>query len=47
MTDGDKIISDSSNITAKALDIAIPILKSKGYRFAKLSDYIEESIVKQ
>lgn len=47
MTDGDKIISDSSNITAKALDIAIPILKSKGYRFAKLSDYIEESSVKQ
>lgn len=42
MTDGDKIISDSPNITAKALDIAIPILKSKGYRFARLSDYIEE-----
>ena len=36
MTDGDKIISDSPNITAKALDIAIPILKSKENRFARL-----------
>lgn len=30
----------SSNVTAKALDIAIPILRSKGYSFAKLSDYL-------
>lgn len=46
MTDGDKTISDSPNVTAKALDIAIPILKSKGYKFAKLSDYMKESSVK-
>lgn len=32
----------SPNVTAKALDIAIPILKSKGYSFAKLSDYLRE-----
>lgn len=28
------------NLTAKALDMAIPILKSKGYSFARLSDYL-------
>ena len=32
-------ISDP-NVTAKGLDIAIPILKSKGYDFARLSDYL-------
>lgn len=46
MSDGNKDISNTENITAKALDIAIPILKSQGYRFAKLSDYIEESDVR-
>ncbi|MBU5428076.1 polysaccharide deacetylase family protein [Tissierella pigra] len=29
------------NLTAKALDMAIPILKSKGYSFARLSDYLK------
>ena len=32
-------ISDP-NVTAKALDIAIPVWKSKGYGFARLSDYL-------
>ena len=32
----------SPNITAKALDIAIPALQSEGYRFARLSDYLGE-----
>lgn len=32
----------SPNVTAEALDIAIPILKSRGYNFAKLSDYLKE-----
>lgn len=31
---------DSPNVTAQALDIVIPILKSQGYRFARLSDYL-------
>ncbi len=29
------------NLTAEALDIAIPILKDKGYSFARLSDYLK------
>lgn len=32
---------DSLNVTAEALDIVIPILKSKGYSFARVSDYLE------
>ena len=32
---------DSLNVTAQALDIAIPILKSKGYQFARVSDYLK------
>lgn len=35
-------ISDP-NVTAKALDIAIPILKSQGYSFARLSDYLRQN----
>ncbi|AFS79100.1 polysaccharide deacetylase [Gottschalkia acidurici 9a] len=42
MSDGNKYISNEPNITAKALDIAIPILKAQGYRFSKLSDYVSE-----
>ncbi|HHV64843.1 MAG TPA: polysaccharide deacetylase family protein [Peptococcaceae bacterium] len=34
-------VHSSNNITAEALDRAIPILKANGYRFAKLSDYLE------
>lgn len=32
---------NSSNVTASALDIVIPRLKQKGYRFARLSDYLK------
>ncbi len=30
------------NVTAKALDLLIPILKDKGYSFGRLSDYLTE-----
>lgn len=40
MADGKDNSIYSSNVTAEALDIAIPILKAKGYSFARLSDYL-------
>ncbi|GMQ61977.1 polysaccharide deacetylase family protein [Vallitalea maricola] len=33
-------MSDNSRYTAEALDVVIPYYQAKGYRFAKLSDYL-------
>ena len=41
MSDYKNIPIHSPNVTAEALDKAIPILKSNGYSFARLSDYLE------
>lgn len=42
MSDSNQDTQASPNVTAKALDVAIPILKSQGYRFARLSDYLTD-----
>ena len=41
MSDYKNLPIHSPNVTAEALDKAIPILKSNGYSFARLSDYLE------
>lgn len=41
MNDGNKELSHKPNMTAEALDIVIPVLKSQGYSFGRLSDYID------
>jgi len=33
------------DVTAKALDIAIPQLIEQGYHFARLNDYLSESSI--
>lgn len=44
MSDDSAVPSMKTDVTAKALDIAIPILMEQGYRFARLDDYLSESI---
>jgi len=43
MSDDSKIPTMKPDVTAKALDIAIPQLLEQGYRFARLNDYLSES----
>lgn len=43
MSDDSFVPSLMPDVTAKALDIVIPILQSKGYNFAKLSDYLTDN----
>ncbi|WP_313134893.1 polysaccharide deacetylase family protein, partial [Anaerocolumna sp.] len=43
MSDDSVIPTMKTDVTAKALDIAIPQLMEQGYRFARLNDYLSES----
>lgn len=43
MSDDNVTPTQASDVTAHALDIAIPKLQALGYRFAKLNDYLSDS----
>lgn len=45
MSDDSIVPTMKEDVTAKALDIAIPQLIEQGYRFARLNDYLSESSI--